>query len=278
MSDFTPEWLDLREPADRRARSTAITNAVGARFALRDDVRVLDLGAGTGANLRATSPLLPRRQSWTLVEHKPDFAESTKARLSAWADAAETSGNAMHLKKDGREIDVTFAVADLATATLELLEQPVDLVTASAFFDLASEDYIRAFAKAVTGRNAAFYAALTYNGQRRWAPHRPADNQMAAAFHRHQMQDKGLGLASGPLAAAHLADQFRLNGYSVIEGDSDWKLDRNDRMLVDELIRGYAVAVSEIGGVDDKTIVNWVNVPRTGAVIGHTDTFAVPAL
>jgi len=92
------------------------------------------------------------------------------------------------------------------------------------------------------------------------------------------MQDKGLGLASGPLAAAHLADQFRRNGYSVIEGDSDWKLDRNDRMLVDELIRGYAVAVSEIGGVDDKTIVNWVNVPRTGAIIGHTDTFAVPAL
>lgn len=277
MSEFAPEWLDLREPADLRARSSDVANAVSARFALRDDVSVLDLGSGTGSNLRATAPLLPHRQSWKLVDHDAGLHEVAKARLAAWADAAQFSDDGLHLRKDGREIDVTFIVADLASETAHLLEQPLHLVTASAFFDLTSQDYIRALAKTVAEHRIAFYATLTYNGQRRWSPHRPADNQMASAFHRHQLRDKGLGLAAGPMAPAHLADQFRLNDYSVIEGDSDWRLERSDRMLIEELVRGHAVAVSEIGGVDAKTIVNWINVPRTGVIVGHTDTFAAPA-
>jgi len=277
VSDFSPEWLDLREPADLRARSRDIANAVSARFALREDVNVLDLGSGTGANLRAVSPLLPNRQKWTLVDHDSSLHDVAKTRLAAWADAADVSGEEMKLRKDGRDIDVAFVTADLASETGNLLEQSLSLVTASAFFDLASEDYIRALAKSVAERRITFYATLTYNGQRRWTPHRPADNQMASAFHRHQLRDKGLGLASGPMASAHLADQFRLNGYSVIEGDSDWRLERNDRMLIEELVRGHAVAVSEIGGVDAKSIVNWINVSRTGVVVGHTDTFAAPA-
>jgi hypothetical protein len=277
VSEFSPEWLDLREPADLRARSSEVTNAVSARFALRDDVRVLDLGSGTGANLRATAPLLPKRQTWKLVDRDARLLEVAKARLVAWADASEVSGEDVHLRKDGREINVIFTIADLASETKHLVDEPLELVTASAFFDLASEDYIRALAKAVSDRRAAFYATLTYNGQRRWIPHRPADNQMAAAFHRHQLRDKGLGNAAGPLASAHLADQFRLNGYAVIEGDSNWRLERSERMLIEELVRGHAVAVSEIGGIDAKTIVDWINVPRTGAVVCHTDTFAVPA-
>jgi hypothetical protein len=276
VSDFSVEWLDLREPADARARSTEITKAVAARFALRDEIRVLDLGSGSGANLRATAPLLPKQQYWNLVDRDANLLETAKIRLIAWADASEFRDGAVHLLKDGRHIRVTFAVTDLTQNTQRLFDEPWQLVTASAFFDLVSQDYVQTLAKHVTECKAAFYAALTYNGLRRWTPHRPADNQMAAAFHRHQMRNKGFGNALGPLATAHLADQFRLNGYSVLEGDSSWRLERGDRMLIEELIRSHAVAAAEIGGIDDKTIVNWINVPRTGAVIGHTDLFAAP--
>jgi hypothetical protein len=278
VSEFSPEWLDLREPADLRSRARDIQNAVSARFALRDEVHVLDLGAGTAANLRATAPLLPKRQTWRLIDRNADFREAATTRLTAWADSAELADDEIHLQKDGREIRAIFTVADLASDTRALIDERFDLVTASAFFDLVSEDYIRLLAKAVAEHKAVFYAALTYNGQRRWTPRRPADNQMIAAFHHHQTQDKGLGKAAGPLAAAHLADQFRLNGYAVIEGDSSWRLDRGERMLIEELVRGHAVAVSETGGIDAKSIVDWVNVPRAGATVGHTDTFAVPEL
>ena len=55
---------------------------------------------------------------------------------------------------------------------------------------------------------------------------------MTAAFQRHQMRDKGFGPAAGPLAGSHLVDQFRINGHVVLEGESPWRLERTDRMLM----------------------------------------------
>ncbi|CAA2141016.1 class I SAM-dependent methyltransferase [Hyphomicrobium sp. ghe19] len=276
MSDFSPEWLDLREAADARARNAGVANAVAARFALRGDLRILDLGAGTGANLRATSALLPERQTWTLVDHDPALLDVAKAKLIKWSDRHEEAGETLQLEKGRLRITVAFKTADLARDTQMLLDEKPQLVTASAFFDLTSEDYIRTLAKAVAAVGASFYATLTYNGLQKWTPHRPADNQMTAAFQRHQMRDKGFGPAAGPLAGSHLVDQFRINGHVVVEGDSPWRLERNDRMLIDELIRGHAVAVTESGGVDAKSVVGWVNVTRTAAFVGHTDVFAAP--
>lgn len=276
MNDFSTEWLDLRESADVRARNGEVANAVSARFALRDELNVLDLGSGTGSNLRATAQLLPSRQIWTLVDHDPDLLDAARAKLTRWADKHITDGEALELGKGGRKIRVLFKSADLARETQMLVDQGAQLVTASAFFDLTSESYIRELSKAVVAAKASFYATLVYNGLQKWTPHRPADNQVTAAFQRHQMRDKGFGPAAGPLAASHLVDQFRINGYLALSGESPWRLDRADRMLIQELVRGHAVAVTEAGGVDEKTLVTWVNVPRSAAFIGHTDVFAAP--
>lgn len=276
MSEFSSEWLDLREAADARARNTEIANAVAARFTLRDELNILDLGSGTGANLRATAQLLPTRQTWTLVDRDAALLNAARTKLIRWAEQHTTDGDALELEKGGRRIRVVFKSADLAHETQALIADGAQLVTASAFFDLTSESYIRDLAKAVVAAKAVFYATLVYNGLQKWTPHRPADNQMTAAFQRHQMRDKGFGPAAGPLAASHLVDQFRINGYVALAGESPWRLDRADRMLIEELIRGHAVAVAEDGGVDDKTIVNWVNVPRSAAFVGHTDIFAAP--
>lgn len=276
MSDFSPEWLTLREAADVRARNSGVANAVAARFALRDELSVVDLGSGTGSNLRATALLLPARQKWTLVDRDTSLLDAAKLKLIRWAERHDDHGETLEIEKGGRQISVAFRTADLANDTRTLLDERPQLITASAFFDLTSEDYIRELAKAVVARGAAFYATLTYNGLQKWTPHRPADNQMTAAFQRHQMRDKGFGPAAGPLAGSHLVDQFRINGYVVLEGESPWRLERNDRMLIDELIRGHAVAVTEAGGIDDKTVVSWVNVSRSAAFVGHTDVFAAP--
>ncbi len=277
MNTFSPEWLKLREGADARARNSEIAAAVAGRFALRENISVVDLGAGTGSNLRATSALLPNQQSWTLVDRDAALLQAARGALSAWADTARDDNGTLHLTKDRATIDVTFKTCDLAHDLETALGPSPGLVTASALFDLVSVAFIRDFGKAVASRRTAFYAVLTYNGVQRWSPHRPADNQMTSAFHTHQMRDKGFGPAAGPVAAAHLADQFRLEGYSVIEGESPWRLERNDRMLIEELSRGHAMAVAETGSVDTKTIESWIKVTRTGADVGHTDIFAVPA-
>lgn len=277
MSAFTAEWLRLRESADRRARNRDVANALSAWFALRAHISVIDFGCGTGANLRNTAPLLPGRQTWLLIDKDAALLDQARSTLAGWADESREDGDTLVLKKDGTEITATFAAQDLAKESAELSARPCDLVTASALFDLVSVGFIKAFARSAARRHAALYATLTYNGAQRWAPHRPTDNQVIAAFNRHQMTDKGFGPAAGPMAASALADQLRLEGFNVLEGDSPWRLDKDDRMLVEEIQRGTAMAVLELNPNDAKLVESWVKTVRTGLEIGHTDIFAVPA-
>ncbi|MBL8882502.1 MAG: class I SAM-dependent methyltransferase [Hyphomicrobium sp.] len=277
MSAFSSDWLSLREPADMRSRNRDIANAVSAWFGLRDHMRVLDLGSGTGSNLRASAPLLCARQTWTLVDNDADLLKHARTALRGWADTAESaSQDALLLKKGHAQITVSFHKRDLSLGLGDLAKD-CDLVTASALFDLVSASFIRDVARTLAQTRTPFYAVLTYNGLQKWTPHRPADNPIAAAFNRHQMSDKGFGPAAGPMAPSLLADQFRLEGYSVLEGESPWRLDQRERILVAELQRGHAMAVLETGALDPKTVEAWVKVIRSAVEIGHTDIFATPA-
>ncbi len=275
MAGFTDVWLKLREPADHRSRNADLAEALSGHFALRDEIAVLDIGCGTGSNLRAIANLLPARQTWTLVDHDPGLLSAAREELGRWADETELDGDALRLKKGRLEIAVRFRNADLATDLGATLAQPADLVTAQAFFDLASEEFIRDFARALQQRRPAFYTTLTYNGITRWTPRHPADNRIEAAFHRHQLTDKGLGRAAGPTAPLHLADQFKLAGYSVQEGDSPWQLGAADQALIDELHSGHVRVAAETEAVDQRTLESWSALRRTGAFIGHTDTLAL---
>jgi SAM-dependent methyltransferase len=277
MSGFSPKWLALREPIDHRSRNRELAASLSARFQQRSAVEVVDLGCGTGSNLRATVPLLSDSQSWTLVDYDERLLGAAREALARWADASQVTGDQFVLTKGHRQITVQFRRADLNDGLEAALGGKPDLVTASALFDLCSPAFIKTFARAVAQRRAVFYTVLTYNGIQRWMPRRPSDGAMVAAFHAHQTTDKGFGPSAGPMAPAHLADAFRVSDYSVLEGGSPWMLGAKDQALIAELASGFAAAVRETRVVDAKTIDAWAGVARTGAEVGHTDTLAVPS-
>jgi SAM-dependent methyltransferase len=277
MSGFSPDWLALREPADHRSRNSQLAEALKSFFLQRESVRVVDLGCGTGSNLRATAALLPASQTWTLVDYDAALLEAARERLSIWADTAKPHDGGLSLSWQGRAIAVHFRQADLVTGLDEVLKHAPDLVTASALFDLASEAFIGRFAKSVARTKAAFYTVLTYNGIQRWTPRSPLDQQMVSAFIGHQMTDKGFGISAGPTAPEHLAGAFRGYGYLVSEGDSPWVLKApTDSALVSELATGFAAAVRETGKVAVSDIDKWLARLPTGGEVGHTDTLAIP--
>src|SRR5436190_1876555 len=125
MAGFSPDWLALREPADHRARNAGLAAQVTAFLAGRDPVRIVDLGCGTGSNLRALAPHLGPRQHWTLVDVDAALLEAARGALDAWRTTAP-----------GIDLTIEFARADLNAELDRVLAPGADLVTAAALFDL----------------------------------------------------------------------------------------------------------------------------------------------
>jgi SAM-dependent methyltransferase len=273
---FDAAWLDLREPVDHRSRSEDLGRLLTRRLSHRTPITVLDMGCGTGSNLRATAPLLGSEQNWTLVDKDEHLLEAAVTRLCAWAARAERNGSQLLLSKSGKRITVRFTCADLAGDLERVLDSGADLYTASALFDLVSDDFIATLAAEIARRKAAFFTVLTYNGLQRWTPRHDADAALAAAFRSHQARDKGFGVAAGPIAPALLSAAFDEAGYTVSEGDSGWRLSTGDEALIEALAAGFAAAVRETRLVPDATLSDWLTVGRTGALVGHTDTLAMP--
>ena len=248
MSGFSSDWLALRAGADDRARDADLRAAF--LKALPPTPRLLDLGSGTGATARALG--VPGAQ-WTL-----------------------TDNDAALLAEAGRRVPgARILRADLARDLDTVMAQEADAITASALFDLVSEDWITKFAR--LARSRVVYAALTYDGTESWSPDHPADLAVSRAFDAHQRRDKGFGPAVGPTGATVLAKALEAEGYTVTLAPSPWKLERGrDGALMDALADGIAGAAVE-AGCDVAEAEAW-RTARRGAercTTGHLDLLAV---
>jgi hypothetical protein len=278
MAGFSPEWLALREPADHAARNPQVLAAVGAHFAAKASVTVVDLGCGAGSNLRGTYAALPSRQHWTLVDLDERLLAATRQTLAGWADEAREQGEELVLTKGDHMITVDTRQADLNKDLEWVLGWQPDLVTAAALFDLTSKRWIERFVAALTSLRLPLYTVLTYDGREIWQPPHPADASVLAAFKQHQHTDKGFGPAAGPDATDVMAEAFRKSGFAVSIGDSAWRLDARSGELAQALARGIADAVLETAKVDPDTMAGWLatKTQSASALVGHHDLWARP--
>ncbi|MFN7982742.1 MAG: class I SAM-dependent methyltransferase [Vicinamibacterales bacterium] len=119
MSGFSAEWLALREPADRAARSVDVTRFVLASVARETAPVLVDLGCGTGSNVRYLAPQIPGCR-WRLVDDDEQLLSVARASLS---------------------YPVEIHRANLLTLNDRAMEGCA-LVTASALLDLVSEEWL----------------------------------------------------------------------------------------------------------------------------------------
>lgn len=280
MSEFSSQWLGMREPADHRSTNPALReqlNALLTRSRAKDNqsLRIIDLGSGTGSNLRGLAPHLDSDQHWTLIDYDPKLIEAARLALNAWADGFESNGEqTLHLKKAGKHIQVDFLCTDLSKNIETILEQPADLLTAAAFFDLVAEPWLERFCSALC---TPFYTVLTYDGTEQWMPKHPADEEALRAFHAHQATDKGFGLAAGPRAVDIMQRLLLDYGFQVSIAPSPWELDQtHDTELIHALATGSAQAVGETGLLDAATLASWKTARQEAqaCTIGHWDLLA----
>jgi SAM-dependent methyltransferase len=238
-------------------------------------IKVVDLGCGSGSNLRALAPHMPATQHWTLVDYDPALLSAAKTALAQWADQIVSDQDTLVLLKNGKHISVNFLCEDLSSNLELVLSLPTDLLTAAAFFDLVAESWLERFCSLL---RSPLYTVLTYNGQEIWHPPAPMDTAMLKAFHAHQQTDKGFGVAAGPNAAGVMETLLKARGFAVSSAQSPWKLAAADRNLIEQLAIGSAGAVLETKQVSAEEVNAWRqsrSVAQT-CEIGHTDLYARP--
>jgi SAM-dependent methyltransferase len=264
MTNFTAEWLALREPADHAARSIDLTRAVLEALARDRPLRVLDLAAGTGSNLRylaaAAGSEGTRPIECLLIDHDPLLL----------ARAPETAG-------------VETRCLDLSTLDDATLFDGRTLVTASALLDLVSETWLLSLANRCAQCGAAALFALSYDGRVACSPEDPDDGTIVSLVNEHQRIDKGFGAALGPDATDRAVRCFGDLGYRVQRAPSDWVLTPESGELQGQLIDGWAQAAAAIAPQQIRSIDAWrdrrlahVAAGWSAITVGHEDFAAWP--
>jgi hypothetical protein len=280
VSGFAPEWLRLREGADHRSRDPGLLARLGLYFGARPEIRVVDLGAGLGSNLRGTYAALPPRQHWVLVDHDPTLLASAAGAIAGWADSARPTTSGVEAIKEGRSLHVELKRHDLAAEPAAWGTDRPDLVTAAALFDLISKGWIDRFVQALSAARLPLYTVLTHDAESDWQPAHSADASMRAAFERHFGRDKGFGPSAGGRATSLLAERLAGAGYEVLRAPSPWRLGQDDHALIVAMAEGWAGAVRETGIVPEQTIKEWLAARTADGVtctVGHEDLLALPA-
>ena len=267
---FSPHWLALREPADHRARAADLLPPLCAAWRARGWRRILDLGSGSGSNLRYLAPKLPGAQDWTLLDHDAD--------LLARAGAPDPAHSVTRLR------------GDLAREGLAAVAE-AHLVTCSALLDLVSAAWLRRLASACRAASSGVLLALSYDGTMRWQPfpgEPPAaadDRLLERLVNAHQRRDRQPAPALGPDAAGAAAALLEDAGYRVWLRPSPWRLGPPDAALARELVAGWERAALEIA--DDaeqaRRVRAWAARRRATIAggsflleVGHRDLLALP--
>ncbi|HSD44239.1 MAG TPA: class I SAM-dependent methyltransferase [Burkholderiales bacterium] len=237
MSSFTTDWLALREPADAAARAGMLVDPFVARAGATRSV--VDLGAGTGANLRYLAPRLGSPQDWLAVDSDPVLLGELAAR-------AAPAG-----------VQVRTLLLDLAQDLEALPLDGRDLVTAAALLDLVSASWLARLATRCAAVRADVLFALTYDGRIEWSPAIDGDARMCELVNLHQRTDKGFGPALGPAATTEAGRIFAGLGYRMRSARSDWELGTATRALQAALVDGWVAAAVEIAPREAPALEDW---------------------
>ncbi len=241
-SPLTPwaAWLESRYPYDAKARNKEIERIVRRDLAGRRLLRIIDLGAGLGSNLRYYAGFFDCDQEWYCVEKDGLLCREFPVRVKKWATARGWSSlpttGGIQLQKNGITISVHLLSSSFLPFPADLGGVHLDLAVANAVFDLLSRrDFLR-LARDLADRAIPLLATLNYASMR-FAPSRSWDRRIVEFYDRHMTLPRPEGPPMGPGCVPAMEEILKTAGYRVLKGESPWLISRQDIPLLRLLLQ-----------------------------------------
>jgi len=246
---FPIQWLHERYRFDAAARCRRLQTLVVEHFVGADHLRILDVGAGLGANTQYYANILPGDQAWTLVEQDTVLAAHCVPSLAAWAVASgwesahSAAGLTVHLP--GKRVEVRVRCASLLQVERMVAQERYDLVTANAVFDLCSYEQFCAFAAPLARWRLPLLATLNYRAMA-FTPQEAHNAAYIRLYERHMTRPQTFGVAMGPGCAERMQAVLAHLGYTVAQGCSVWSVTHADKAMLRFMLHFMRTAMTDM--------------------------------
>ncbi len=280
-SAFTSNWLEMRESVDRSARRLDLCRRWAELLPQR--ARVIELAAGNGALLRAMLPFLRGNLEWFAWDRDAVLLAQIPERLQNLAVSIAPSGHGFQIETLHCRITLHLQEMDLAIGNGDLYHHlkhiKPDGIAASAWFDLASPEWITHFCRSlVEAGRPTILATLTIDGRVKLYPFDAADQLFLRLYHRNMETDKGTGQAAGIHAPTILHRQLQSSGYTICTRHSDWRLSSRETPILDYWLKELCLELDQILPGDKKRFNLWratrlaqLKNRRLSVRVGHQD-------
>ena len=210
MHEFQNKWLNLRETVDRNSRNKRILYLINKFFKNKKNIRIVDLGSGTGSNYRFLKSQLLNNQYWFFVDISHQSTNYFKKNIKLSSKIKKTN----------------FKIVDAINNLEKINFNDYNLVTGSAFLDILPKTWFKNFHKLNVDTEIVYFA-LNYNGNFKFFPKHKDDKRILNIFNKDQKSDKGIGeVAVGPDCTELINKVFKRTHKTYVL-DSRWYVSKN---------------------------------------------------
>ena len=174
MHKFENSWLFQREKVDNLSKNISIIKKINSFFKSYNEIRIIDLGTGTGSNFRYLSKKIKyKNQSWTLMDLSKSSLNEAKKNI-----VINNKIKKINLKHD-----------DIIKNIHQHTFKDYDLVTGSAFLDIMPLDWFNKFYKLNTNTKLVYFS-INYDGYFKFFPKHNLDKDVLKLFNNDQKSKK----------------------------------------------------------------------------------------
>ena len=243
----------------------------------KTSLKIVDLGAGTGANCIYFAERLTTSQKWILIEQDSKLCREAHQRISThfqqngWSCVEDDAR--VFARKGGRQVHVEIINQSFFDLESIITPQKVDLVMAAAVFDLLQEEEFRQLANAIFNCAPALFTTMNYTTMK-FIPEAENDDYYIRLYEAHMQRNGGMGAD----CTQQMHDVFLEMDLQIELGKSQWQLVPTASRMHYFLLGFMEEAIGEMlenSATEQAALKNWLatkrNHPALSVEVNHFD-------